>query len=130
MVTIWDILITWAITRILDHFLKAIGARFDFKEFKQAFHSVWLIVDRGLTEAYCNLYLSDKDTIKIAAKLELLGGMHMLHGLLRDHKRLHRVGLWDATTCRSCRNIVKNKEILLEFVPDPELYPPFSFSKE
>ncbi len=130
MVTIWDILITWTITRILDYFLKMLGARFDFKEFKQAFYGVWLMVFRGLIDVYCEMYFSDEGFIERTARLEPAGGMFILTTLLQMHRSLHRRGSLDTSTCRSCRTITRNKEILLKFIPDPKLYPPFSFSKE
>jgi hypothetical protein len=48
--------------------------------------------------------------------------------VLKCHRSMH-MGTKKSKPCKYCYLIYKNKEFLQNYVPNPKLYPPFSFVK-
>lgn len=123
VVSIWDILITWAITRALDYFVKRFGRglRFEVK-----WHLLlWLYQ----TLIWINLFYinSYKDSKILSKQLDF---SMMVKQTLKRHRQLHIWKRLEKKSCPICYIITKNKGLLKTFVSNPKLYPPFKFSKK
>jgi len=122
MVSLWEILLTWAITRTLDYLVKWIGRRLKLK-INVNFHISGKFYMAYLTFClrYVLLYRDDKVMTKIDAYRQIIDVT------LSVHRRMHRN--LKIKSCQYCRIITKNENFFKQFAPDPKLYPPFKFSK-
>lgn len=131
MISIWDILLTWLITRALDYLMRRFGRRISFEGNTHisdyVAHSL-LSFSRESIEPYLSLIIRNK---KRAEKIPImqLFFVVLVNGLLFNHRDMHRYGILKEETCSTCQIITRHKDFLLNFASSQKLYPPFKFSR-
>jgi hypothetical protein len=124
--TLWDIVLTWFITRTLDYVVKRIVARFRLRWFHSVSHG--MLMNSRLVLFYLTYFVSFKESERsILTRLPFFRKMIKL--VLRSHWTLHRYGLLRTQSCRSCQIILENKNFLRQFETEEKAYPPFNFIK-
>ena len=124
--TLWDILLTWFITRTLDYVVKRILARFRLRVSRSVSHGI--LMDRRLILFYLTYFVSFKESGKrIFTRMPFV--RKMIKSVLMSHWILHRYGMLRTQSCRSCQIILENKNFLRQFETEEKAYPPFNFVK-
>ena len=127
LTTLWDVLLTWVITRSLDYFVRWIARKFRLKGIHLNLNA--LLMNRQLTFFYLTYIVSFKESERYI--LTRLPFFHMIvKSTLRSHGRLHRYGILKTKSCRGCQIISENKNFLQGFEADEKLYPPFRFFRQ
>jgi hypothetical protein len=119
--TVWEILLTWVITRSLDYFVKWIVRRFRLKP-------VHLNLNGFMSRQFVFFYLTyivsfNEREEPLYARLPFFPDM--VSSILTSHRRLHRRGVLKTESCRGCNIILRNKSFLKRYEVDEKLYPPF-----
>jgi hypothetical protein len=127
LTTVWDILLTWVITRSLDYFVRRVVKRFRLKPIHLP--PIDLLMDREITFLYLAYIASFKESEK-SVFLRIPFFHTMVKSILRSHRRLHRDGILKTESYRGCNIIFRNKSFLKGFEADKKLYPPFDFAGE
>ena len=129
LVTIWDILIAWVIGKTLDYFAKRLAKRLRLKG-NRHIHLFLLSKLEGvlLWANFFYIIQGDEFYSKVYNKEPLSWSQFVLL-TLKSHKQLHKNGIFQAKSCRFCRVITEKKDLLMKYVTNPELYPPFKFSR-
>ena len=131
--SIWEILITWAITSTLDYLVKIIVRRFNLRSthLSQKLRDIWIQVTLlyfvNIEESQMEVY--EKVFRKLYGNSLGFSYSRMIETILSSHKRMHKYGMLKAESCRSCQIITRNRHLLQQLVSNPKLYPPFEFSK-
>ena len=128
MVSIWEILLTWIITRALDFFVRFLRGKINIRVDMHFLRRLSETTDRFMMELYIPTYFDDTTFLRAFTMSPYLLDIFVKVPLLA-HRRLHKRGILEVKSCRSCQIIIKNKGFLETFAPNPELYPPFKFSK-
>ena len=128
MFSIWEILLTWVITRTLDYFVRFLRRKINIKVDLSFLRSLSQIGDKLVTEFYISNYFDDTAYLRFVTISPYFFDI-FVKTPLRTHRRLHKRGILEEKSCQSCQIIIKNKGFLQKLAPNPELYPPFKFSK-
>ena len=124
MVSIWEILLTWVITRTLDSFVRFLRQRIRLKVDARLLHGFYAhVIDQCFAQ-----YVADKEFFEVITQLQLFRAYVLL--VFGIHKRMHSEGVLETKSCRSCKIITENKDFFRKYVSDFKLYPPFKFSKK
>ena len=126
LTTLWDILLTWIITRSLDYFVRWIARKSGLKEIR---FDLYGFVMKQLTLSYLGYIASFKES-EISILTRLPSFDMVVQSILRSHRRLHRYGILNTKSCRGCQIISKNKIFFQGFEADEKLYPPFGFFRQ
>jgi len=127
--TIWDIFLTWVITRALDYFVRRIIKKVRFEVDGQFLVRFLRAVNRWIVDFYIITYLDDIKMVEFLIRSQFFSDF-FARAILSSHRRMHRDKILKEESCRSCQIITKNKDFLRKFFSDPKLYPPFKFSKQ
>lgn len=117
----WELLvsgiISWAIKKILDYYWKKVGIFWATKP-SHSLRKFGIV----LMQFSWNLISTSFDPADPFVTRFILNSVYMS---LRQHRKLHLTYQYEKGECKMCQFISFNKKSLLEFIPNPELYPPF-----
>jgi len=131
MLSLWDILLTWIITKMLDYLIERTRGKVKFEGEVHFFN--YLLLKLGQIVEFYSLFVALPYVISFnrPEEVESMRSSQFfttaLTGYLLNHRRLHRYGVLKTKSCKSCGIIAENKDLLQTFVSSPKLYPPFNF---
>ena len=120
-----DFLIRWVVGIMLTYFLKRLAVRFKGKAHLGDYlnYTLWKFIGQIYLPVYFRYFWNYK-----SEDYRPLYFHKTVRIILRLHKDMHRniVGI---KACPYCKILRENKSFFQTYAPNPELYPPFKFSR-
>lgn len=128
--TIIDFLIHWAIGGMFTYLLKRLAGTLKGKAHLGDYinYTFWKFIYRRYLPVYFRYFLSYKTVEKSKTASELRFFNTTVGMILRLHKDVHR-NIVEIKACPYCEILRENKSFFQTYAPNPELYPPFKFSR-
>lgn len=133
-IVLWEvlqlILLTWVIEKVLNYFFGRLAVKFKGKAHLGDYlnYGLWKLVGLMYLSVYFRYFLSYNTVEKSKIASELRYFPKTVRMVLKTHKDMHK-NIDEIKVCPYCMVLRENQNFFQTYAPNPELYPPFKFSR-